>query len=338
MESERTFEITTGTLLRWLLGALGIVVLIYLRDIVAEVLFALVLTAGLTPGLRALDRQGIPRAVGAVVVLLLLVVFVVAVVAAVVPPLVHQLQKLDTDLPHILERVRTIANAFSIPLPEAFGSSVNLSLQQLTVSLENVVRSLATGATAFGHALVTVAVVLVLTLYLSLSRDGIRGLYRPFVPEGALPFVARVEHTIERRLGRWVRGQLLVSLLAAIATYVALLLLHVPYAILLAVIGGVTMVIPVASALLSGIPTVLAAATVGTGTAIATSIFLLLLHQIIANAVVPRVIGDAVRFNPMVVLAVMLAGAALSGVVGLLLAVPLAAAVAAAAAEITRET
>jgi predicted PurR-regulated permease PerM len=334
--TERTLDLTTSSLVRVLFGALLLVFLVFIRDILALLALALALTAAVTPALQWLDREGIPRPVGVVVVLLLLVAVVAGVIAVIIPPLAAQLRDLDADLPRLLERVRTVLEALGVPVPASFGSTLEASIDTLTGFVRSVGSDVAAGLSTFGRSVGSVLVVLVLTLYFSLAREGVRGLYRPFVPEDALPFLARLENRIERRLGHWLRGQVLVSAAVILVTFAGFLLLGLRYPLVLALVGGMTVFVPAISFVLAGIPAVLAAGAVSPAVAVATAVFVVLVHQLAAAVVLPRVVGPAVHLNPGVVLALLLAGAAVSGVVGLLLAVPLAAAVA-ATVELVRE-
>lgn len=327
--AERVLQISTGSLVRVLFGALLLVFLVAIRDVLGILALALALTAAVTPALRWLDREGIPRPVGVVVVLLLLISIVSGIVAVTVPPLTAQLRQLDTDLPTLLRRFRTVLGALGVALPAGFGSGLEGSVESLSAWVHSFGRDVAAALAGFGRSLVSILAVLVITVYFSLAKDGIRGLYRPFLAAETLPFAARLENRIERRLGRWLRGQLLVSLGVVLVGYVGFLVLGLRYPLVLALVGGLSAFVPAISVVLAGIPAVLAAGSVSPGIALATAGFVVLLHQTATAIVLPRVVGSSVHLNPGVVLALLLAGAALSGVVGLLLAIPVAAAAAA---------
>lgn len=334
---ERTLDLSLGSLTRVLFGGLALFVLISLRDIVGLVLLAVVLATAIAPLLRWCDRQGIPRVLSVLSLLLAATAVGALLAAAIVPPLVHQVGQLDQGLPKLLHQTRLVLSALGITVPVTFGEGLSGSVDALRQAVQAFGGALLSGlrtATVFAGSVV---LVLVLTVYFSLARNGFRGMLETFLPVRSWPFLATLERRIQDRLGRWFRGQLFVSVLTGVVSYLGFTLLHVPYAVLLAVLGALTMFIPVASAFLAGVPTVLAAGSVSAGTAVAATVFLVALHQVIANLVVPKVIGDAVSLNPLVVVLVMLTGAALAGVVGLLLAVPLAAATA-VAVDLLRRT
>jgi predicted PurR-regulated permease PerM len=322
---ERTLELSLGSLTRVLFGAVGLLLLLLLRDILGLVLLAVVLTASITPLLRWFDGEGIPRGLGVAAVLLLLTAVFAVLLVVLLPPLLHQIGLLDVGLPQILDQVRVGLRAVGITVPIDFGSSVSGSVEALRRGAQSLGSVLVSGIVTVTNILVAIVIVVTLTVYFSMSKDGLKGLFTAFAPASLRPFLETLEHRVVDHLGHWFRGQLLLSLIAGVVSYIGLLLLHVPYALLLALIGAFTVFIPVASVILTGVPTVLAAATVSSGTAVAAAVFLLALHLTIAYAVVPRLIGNVVSLNPAVVFAVLLAGAALGGVVGLLLAVPLAA-------------
>ncbi len=318
-------------MVRAVLAAAVLAFLLLIREILGIAGLGLALAAAVAPALRWLDRHAIPRWVGAVSVLLLVLALLGFTLAALIPPVVSELRQLETNLPHLLGQLRVLLIALHIPVPDALTADI---AAPFGTALAGLAHPILTGFGVIGRSVGTVAVILVIASYFALTREGLTVIFSPFLPDRALPFFGRLERRIEERLGRWLRGQLTISLLTAAVSFVVFSLLHVPYALLLALLGGVTMFIPVASFFLSGIPTVLVAGTVGTGAAVATGVFLVLMHQAIANALVPRLMGSAVQLDPIVVLVVMLSGAGLGGVVGLLLAVPVAAAVSVAIEQV----
>jgi predicted PurR-regulated permease PerM len=147
-----------------------------------------------------------------------------------------------------------------------------------------------------------------------------------FVPQHRRKRTRDVWNAAETRLGMWVRGQLILMGTIGIGTAVAYTLLGVPAGILLGLIAALAEAIPIVGPLLGAIPAVLVAATVSPQLALAVAGVYLVLQLIEGNVLVPLVMRNTTGISPFLVILSILIGGAVGGVVGALLAVPIAAA------------
>lgn len=180
--------------------------------------------------------------------------------------------------------------------------------------------------TTFG-VLLKIVIWFFATFYLLLNgRQSVNYLYR-FVPEERIPQVRIVAARIHIVLGRYLRGQLYLVLIVSVASYIVLRIFKVPYAFPIAIGTGVLEIVPFVGPILAGtIAGLVALSTVGVGPMIAVLIAYLVIRQIEDQIIVPQVIGRVVHLDPVVTIFAVLAGEHLAGVIGVLLAVPLAAA------------
>jgi predicted PurR-regulated permease PerM len=132
---------------------------------------------------------------------------------------------------------------------------------------------------------------------------------------------------IEDRLGRWVRGQLILMAAMGLATGIAYSLLGLPSALLLALVAAVTEAIPIIGPLLGAIPAVLVAATVSPELALVVAGIYVVLQIVEGNILVPLVMRNSIHISPFLVIVSILVGATAGGIVGALFAVPVAAAI-----------
>jgi predicted PurR-regulated permease PerM len=181
--------------------------------------------------------------------------------------------------------------------------------------------------TTFG-VLLKVVIWFFATFYLLLNgRQSVNYLYR-FVPDDRVEQISRMAGRIHIVLGRYLRGQLYLVLIMAVASYIALRIFHVPYALPIAIGTGILEIIPfVGPIIATSLAALVALSTNGVGTMVAIIVAYLILRQIEDQIVVPQVIGRVVHLDPVVTIFVVLAGERLAGIIGVLLAVPLAAAV-----------
>jgi predicted PurR-regulated permease PerM len=146
--------------------------------------------------------------------------------------------------------------------------------------------------------------------------------------------VLTVWETVEDRLGAWSRGQLLLMIVVAIIQGIGYTILGLPYAPLLAAWAGLCEVIPMVGPYIGAVPALLIALSQSPLQALLVAVFALLVNLIEANILVPRIMGRAVGLSPLTVIIALLAGTAVYGILGALLAVPIAAGIQAAIEEL----
>ena len=133
-----------------------------------------------------------------------------------------------------------------------------------------------------------------------------------------------VFNRMQKKLGLWLRGQLILCLVIFILTYIGLLILGVKYALIIAVIAGLTEFIPYLGPVLGAIPAVFIAFTQSPTLALFTAILYIIIQQIENNFLVPKIMQKAVGLNPIVSIVAIMIGFSVGGVVGALLSIPVA--------------
>src|SRR5262249_24886232 len=137
----------------------------------------------------------------------------------------------------------------------------------------------------------------------------------------------RVSDAIGERMGGWLLGQVALSSSIGLASFVALEVIGVDNALLLAVVAAVAELIPIIGPWIAALPAVAVAFAQEPLKALLTVIAYVLIQQVESNLLAPRIMGRAVRLHPLAVILALLAGASLFGIVGALVAVPVASAV-----------
>ena len=166
-----------------------------------------------------------------------------------------------------------------------------------------------------------------LALYIMIDRDRLRGGLFAVVPRSHHIRLARVMMNLETIVGAYIRGQLITCLLIAAFSFVLLVVCGVPNALALAVFAGVADVLPYIGAFLSIAPMVLAALARGPVVVAVVLLIMLAYEEFESRVLVPRIYGRSLRLPASVVLFALLAGGTLMGILGALLALPVAAAV-----------
>jgi predicted PurR-regulated permease PerM len=129
---------------------------------------------------------------------------------------------------------------------------------------------------------------------------------------------------VQRKMGLWLRGQLILCLIIFALTYLGLSILGVKYALILALIAGLTEFIPYLGPFLGGVPAVFLAFTQSPTLAIFVAILYIIVQQIENNFLTPKIMEKAVGLNPIVSIAAIMVGFSIGGVIGALLSIPVA--------------
>jgi predicted PurR-regulated permease PerM len=235
------------------------------------------------------------------------------------PGVIAQLTELAEDAPQLLEQAQR-----NFPLLGDVSERIDLSqrLQSLSSDLPGILLGLAGSATSLVLGSLTV---LVLTIYLTVNlprmRAAVAGLLHP---EDREEFEQILGESI-RRVGGYVQGNIVISLIAGVVSFIALSLIGVKFAAALAFIVALLDLIPTIGAILAAVVATLVAALTGVGDMIATLAFFLAYQQVENYLIQPRVMRSAIDMSAPVVIVSVLIGGALLGVIGALLALPVAA-------------
>jgi predicted PurR-regulated permease PerM len=298
------------------------------RNILVLVLIAAVLAVGLDPAVRRLQRWGVSRGWGVTIILLASVGFLVLFAMLVVPPLVREVRELAADIPDYVRRLQNKSGWFA-DLQRKYHLSTKL--QDLTAKLPTLASaSLGTilGITKSVGALVFNSLTIaILTIYFLLSLPKTERMAEAmFSGEHRERNIGILEESLQR-IGGYVSGNILISIIAGVAAFIALALIGVPFAAALALWVAIADLIPSVGATLGALAAVIVAAFSGWGPVIATTIYFIVYQQVENYVIAPRVMTKAIDLSPAVVIVSVLIGGSLVGFAGALLALPIAAAI-----------
>lgn len=298
-------------------------------DLLFLLLIGILLATAIDPFARRLRRVGLNRPASILSVYLLFFVVIGGLLAFIVPPIAAQATDFATNLPRVannLERryadskqewVRDLSRNGAQKLREFADNPPDIS-GVLKEQALNVVSSV------FG-ALLSIVTVILISFYWLTERSLIRRALLGFVPVHRRTRVNDIWTHIETKLGSWFRAQLILCGIIGAACAVGYFILGVEYWPLLALIAGVTEIIPILGPWIGGVPAVVVALTDGPVKALVVAVFIIVLQQIEGNILVPRIQGDAIGLSPLTVILAILAGTTLAGPLGGILAVPISA-------------
>ena len=303
---------------------------IRILQVLLVLFFAFVIASALLPVVGYLSREGMNRwiAIGFTYVSILLVMFILGVI--VMNPLAQQVQTLIELAPSIeadlTERLGPVLNSLNIDsndwdnmLGEIL-SAFNLSGGQLAQGASNTLAALTSVGSVIGSSFLA----LVLSVFIIADRDSFVDLLLLRVTEDdKRDFFRELIHEVESKLGQWLASQTLLMFIIGAMTYLALLVLGIDFALPLAVIAGLMVMIPNLGPLLSVIPTVFVALATGTfADAVMVVVAYIVIQQVDAAFITPRIMGNVAGVKPVFVFVGLLLGFSIGGVFGAILTVP----------------
>lgn len=331
-----SISITTGTIVRTIAIVAALWVLWAIQDIVLYVFIALLVAGLLYPWARWAKAHTIPRGLAVVVAYILLLGVFAFVLALLVPAVLSEVKNLASTQGGVWQWFHQAAGSTQSFLSKyGIGGSLQELFQgwgqiQFTATkLFDVLIQIFGGIAGF-------LTVLVLSFYVIVEENAVRNLFRHAIPKEYQDMVGHVVWQVIEKLGGWMRGQIVLGLIIGILYFIGLSIIGVPYALLLALFGGLTEFIPYIGPFISGIPVVIFAFTDSPWRALAAAILIVIIQQLENNVIVPKVMQKAVGINPVLSIVAFLIGAERFGVVGAIVAIPVAVAATVAIAEILR--
>jgi predicted PurR-regulated permease PerM len=315
------FEIGPRSIARILATIVGVWLFLQLRAVVLLLVVALVFAGTFNPLVEWLERRGLKRGYALALLFVALLLLTSLLVFLTVPSLIEQLAQIVRDAPRHREQVIALLQQreFTAPLARVVQ---NAGLEQALAGIESsLVRYSPRVVVTLGWAVTT----LFLSFYLLADGKRTQGALFAIVPRDYHMRLARILQNLETIVGGYMRGQLITSAAIGVFTFTLLLICQVPNALSLALLAALVDVIPFIGGLLATAPAVLAALSQGLPVAIVVLVALFVYQEVETRVLVPRVYGHVLRLSPTSVVLALLAGGILLGVIGALLALPIAA-------------
>ena len=317
------FEVSPATMIQLILVVACVWLLIRLWPVFLVLVVALLIVGTMSPAVSWMEARRVKRGLGIAIVFTLLFVVATLAVTLTIPSLVAQASALVEQEPSFRARLSDYLARSNLTEPladwlrnvkyEAFSTGISTTVFAFSMRIFEI--------TAYGASAIFLA------LYIMIDRDRLRGGLFAVVPRSHHIRLARVMMNLETIVGAYIRGQLITCLLIAVFSFVLLVACGVPNALALAVFAGVADVLPYIGAFLSIAPMVLAALARGPVVVAVVLLIMLAYEEFESRVLVPRIYGRALRLPSSVVLFALLAGGTLMGILGALLALPVAAAV-----------
>jgi predicted PurR-regulated permease PerM len=309
--------------------AVAIVVLYLLRDFLGAFVLGAAIAFLIQPAVIRLHAAGVPRILAISVVFVAIIVALAGLVLLIVPLGVSEVNQLQAQAPAFASAAQARLNGLQ-PV-HIFG--VDVDLKSLTETVNSHLREYLLGQ--FGNAvtlgltaLTTVLQLLlmfIVAFLLALEAPAVRRDLRRFVPPDYRTDFDQIWRKVRAMLYAYVRGQLVVAGLIGVTSGVVCAIFGLPDAVALGLIAGISALIPYLGPFIGAVPAILVALAQSPGQAIGIAIAYVAIPNFYLNFIYPKVVGDAVRLPPILIIVALIAGFSWGGILGMFVAVPIAA-------------
>jgi len=324
---------TTKRVVVLMFALLGLYLLSRTVEIVRPFIWAAIVGYILQPLVAQLERRGLPRNLAALTVFLTVVAFIIGIVRFVVPLAFAEIRDLQGALPTLIQTAqRSVADVTDNTLLDQLDEAIfQRAIPEL---IQGAPRMAVPFAAAIGHFLLEFLVFLIGTFFFLRDIPKLGGWFRGFIPPSQRAEMIPLLGQVSALLGRYIRGQLMLVAIMASATTIGLTLFGLPYSFVLGILTGLLETIPIVGPITAGAIAVLVA--LGHPNAfgwpqLVYAAAIAALYTVLRHAedyfVIPLLIGRIVRLHPALVIFSLLAGGTAFGLLGVLLAVPVAATV-----------
>ena len=315
-------HIPSGEVVKVLLILSGAAILWYLKDVALIVLASIVIASAIEPMAHGLMKYKIPRVLAVLSVYTAFFAVFLGVIVFLIPPVLEETKSLFSSMPGYIEKVAG----------ENISTKVSPSFQELSREISTILQGVKNGdffaaiSIVFG-GFMSFLLIVVFSFYFAINEKGIEEFLRVITPKSKEKYVINLWRRTQNKIGLWMQGQLLLAVLIGVLVYLGLMIFGVPHALALAVIAAAFELIPVFGPILAAVPAVaLAFLSGGWGLAILVIGFYIIIQQFENHLIYPLVVTKVVGVPPVISILALIVGAKLAGILGILLSIPVAAA------------
>lgn len=306
------------------LGTLAIIELI--ARPLAIIAMGVVVAMAFAPVAEIFERW-LPRSVAILLAYLLFVLIVVLIGFIIFPPLINQAQEASADLPDLIDNAQNWLEQLSFLDSQSLVDTVSSQLGNFTSTLVRL-------PIAIVSSLLDILLVLVISLYWLIQMPKMKQFALSLFPAREQTAVENVLSKMGQTMGGFIRAAAINGVIVGLLTYVALVIIGVDFPLVLALLAGVLEIIPVVGPIIAGTIIVLFALLQSPTMALVVLIFEVVMQQVENNLLVPNIMRTQAEISPLLTILALFVGSAVGGILGALVAIPLAAALTVVVVEV----
>ena len=333
---DNIIHIGIGTIVKTIVIILLFVTLFVLKSLVLVLLMSIVVASAVEPGTQWFQRRGVPRLFSVLVIYLIIGVCLVGIVFFLLLRLLSESSDFLKNFP-IYFNASTVSNTianngFLSSQPLVAGLTNSLNLESVITQINTIIASISSNTfgtvTTFFGGLLSFFLMVIISFYLAVEEDGVGKFLKAITTIKHEKYVVALWQRSQRKIGLWMQGQLVLAIIVGMLVYLGLLIINVPNALLLACLAAAFEIIPLFGPILASIPAIMISfVTGGLPLALIVAGLYIIVHQFENQLIYPLVVKKVVGVSPIVSIVALAAGFELAGFIGLILSVPVAAAI-----------
>lgn len=312
--------------------------LFQIREIILIVFISLLFSSALDPAIDKMAKKGLPRALSIILIYILIFIVLGLFMSQLIPLVASQTIELANKAGQLISNI-TSGN-LKIPFSEkiqpflsqflegidqqTIADSLKTALLKVGEQLQSIAGNAWKALKVIFNGVFNVVLVLLLTFFLVIDDKVIEQFIRSLFPARHEQYILEKSKLIKIKTGNWLRGQITLVFAIGILTFIGLSILKVEYAVTLAMIAGIMELIPVIGPMIAAIPAILIAVNTSGWLVLWVLILYIVIQQLENNILVPVIMKKAVGIHPIIIILAMLIGAKFLGILGVILAVPVA--------------
>lgn len=300
-----------------------------LRNIILDVLTAIVIASAIEPGVKGLVRRKVPRILAVIIIYLVLFSVFFGIFYFFLPSVLEDFATFVTSLPVYLDAfTRTgafdsYASILGIPAHSLVPVDSIMVAVRSTLDFSSFFNNAFGAASAIFGGFFSFIIIIVFSFYFAVLETGVDDFLRIAVPKARQAYVLGLWKRAQHKIGLWMQGQLLLAVIMGVLVYLGLTILGVKHSLVLAVIAACFEIIPVFGPTLAAVPAVMIGFVDGGATIGILVIALYIIFQQFENHLIyPLVVTRVVGVPPLLVILALIGGAQLAGFLGVILSVP----------------
>ena len=326
-------NVTFGTLFKILIALVSFYLLYILRDLLLVLLTSVILATAVEPIAKFFTKRKIPRAVAVIGIYVVMIAGFIGVFSAFFPALIEDTRNILNSIPDYATEISQSERFAGVPQLSQVIETIRESLNKgeifsaISSASGSAAGFLTIFSTIFG-GLMSALLILVFSFYLSVQENGVNNLIRIVVPARHERYILDLWRRSQTKIGLWMQGQLLLSIIISVLTYLGLSILGVENALVLALVAGMFELIPVFGPILAAIPAVAFGLLQG-GLSLALMVvgLYVIIQQFESQLIHPLVVKKIVGIPALIAILSLIIGAQIAGFIGVLISVPVTAAI-----------
>lgn len=316
---------------KWIYIALLLLIIYFLyqvRIVLPSFLFAIIISYAAYPLVMLFERRDVPRWIAIILVYLIFGVISGLIISFLVPQLAKEVDELMKILPKqtdfIEDRLDVINDLQNITLPQVIRSGIDLLIVRFQQILEGLASKIANFFVGMIHQIISLVIAPFLAYYILRDLERLKRRFFIQIPKPYRLNIYSLTKKINDMLNNFIRGQLLNLLIVGLLIAIGLWIVGIKYSLFIGLIAGILNIIPYFGPVIGFIPAFILAMIKSPMTVLWVLVVFVIVNQIETSVIAPKIIGDSVGLHPLAVIFAVLAGGELMGILGMLVAVPIA--------------